>query len=282
VVKALLLSLLMIVCVATGDARADERLPAGYVLDIVLEGADAAEKNVIVRDGGELPARLMMPLHAGDVLFLRDPRSALSVELGSGETVQLGGQLTRYRVEGEIATGDSTWGVLTAIADVFAGEGEQAPENMVSKGGAPKVPMSVRGTNFVTARESYWLSWEGGKAPYTVSLSRAGNETILASGIPGTEGAFAVAGPLMPKEKFTLVLRDAEQQKVQIRFTIAEALPDVPSSGGPLVMAARLTAVDDGAWTIEAAQVLVGGSSAAANALAKKIAAGWRLQNPPQ
>ena len=280
--KAFLLSLLMIACLAPGVAGADEPVPAGYVLDIALEGADAAEKTVIVRDGAELAARIMMPLHAGDVVFLRDPQSALSIELGSGETVRLGGQLTRYRVEGEIATGDSTWGVLTAIAGVFAGEDEQAPENMVSKGGAPKVPMAVRGTNFVTARPAYWLGWEGGKAPYSVVLLRDGTETPLAAGIAGTEGTFAIAGPLKPREKFTLVLRDAEQQKVQVRLTIAEALPEVPASGGPLVMAARLTAVDDGAWTIEAAQILSAGSSDAARALAGKIAAGWRLQNPPQ
>lgn len=272
----------MIACLAPGAACADEPVPAGYVMDIALVGADAAEKTVIVRDGGELPAKLMMPLHAGDVVFLRDPQSALSIELGSGETVRLGSQLTRYRVEGEIATGDSTWGVLTAIAGVFAGEDEQAPENMVSKGGAPKVLMAVRGTNFVTARPAYWLGWEGGKAPYTVALLRDGTETPLASGITGMEGTFAIAGPLKPKEKFALVLRDAEQQKVQVRLTIAEALPDIPATGGPLVVSARLTALDDGAWSIEAAQILAGSPSAAAKALAEKIAAGWRLQDPPQ
>jgi len=37
-VKAFLLSLLMILCLAPGVAGAEERLPAGYVLDIALEG----------------------------------------------------------------------------------------------------------------------------------------------------------------------------------------------------------------------------------------------------
>ena len=136
--KAFLLSLLMIACLAPCLAAADERLPAGYVLDITLEGADAAEKTVIVRDASELPAKLMMPLYEGDVVFLRDPKSTLSIELGSGETVQLGSMLPRYRVEGQIATGDSTWGVLTAIAGVFAGEGEQAPKTWCPKAGRRK------------------------------------------------------------------------------------------------------------------------------------------------
>ena len=250
--------------------------PSGYVVEIALAGADAKAGTVVVRDGKEIPAKLMMPLFDGDVVFLRDVNSRIGLELGDGRTLELGGGLTRFALDGEIDTGDSTWGILGAIGAVFAGEGEQAPENMAAKGGSLKVPMAVRANRIAVERRSLWLGWQGGTAPYAVVLEKPGGEETLASGIAAE--ALELALPQSAGERFTLSLRDSAGERVQLRIRRVGRLPDgARTIKGALATAAWLTAQDDGAWTIEAAQMLRTQNTGAAAALLDRIAAGWRL-----
>ncbi len=265
-------------------AVAGDRTPAGYVTEISLSGEDAAAKTVIVRDGGEIAAKLMMPVYDGDIVFLREAASRIVLETGGGMTVRIGGSVMRFAVTGELDTGDSTWGIIAAIGGVFSGDDEPAPENMVSKGGTLKMPMASRGSNMVLkSRQALWLGWEGGTAPFTVSLAGEGGETRLAAELSGTEAEIVL--PAAVKERFTLVVRDAEQQKVQVRLRLAERLPEgappaSASAAGTLALAAWLTGQGEGTWRIEAAQMLHGSTAAAAPALLDKIRTGWRYSAP--
>lgn len=282
-VKALLLSVLMIF-VGALVAVAEDIVPAGYVTSVALVGEDATAKTVIVRDGAELPARIMMPVFAEDIVFLRDAGSRIIIETGDGKKVEVGGSVMRFTVTGEIDTGDGTWGIISAIGGVFAGDEEPAPENMVSKGGTLKMPVAVRGTNILLkGRRTLWLGWEGGKAPFTVSLAGESGETIMAERLASSETEITL--PDKVGGKFTLVLRDAEQQKVQLRFRFADALPEnapqsVDTIADVLARAAWLTGQGDGAWSIEAAQLLKANGSEAAQALLGKITGGWRYAAP--
>jgi hypothetical protein len=279
-VKLLLFSLLIIVFGA-GHAMAADRTPAGYVMEMSLAGEDATAKTVIVRDGGEIAAKLMMPVFDGDIVFLRDAASRLGLEMGDGKAVQVGGSVMRFTVRGELNTGDSTWGIIAAIGSVFAGEDEPAPENMVSKGGTLKMPMAIRGTNLVLkGRRTLWLGWEGGKAPFSINLAAVGGETELDTGISGNGAEIAL--PDDANDKLTLVVRDAEQQKVQVKLRFAGALPEggppeTASTTGNLALAAWLTGQDDGAWSIEAAQRLRDIQTDASSLLIDKIRTGWRF-----
>jgi hypothetical protein len=275
--RHLVFSLLIILGFAS-LARADDAAPAAYVVDLALQGEDASESKVVVRDGAEIAAKLMMPLKSGDVVFLRDSGSSMILELGDGEQVTLGESLSRYEVKGEIGTNDDGWSILTAVAGVFGDEGEQAPENMVSKGGAVLVPMAVRGSNLITARDKLWLGWTGGKAPYAVLLNSEGRETVFAKDITGLSAEIEVAssfGGTLP-ERFSLVVVDAEQQRAPLRFRV---VPDLPAGApkGLIQEAAWLTAQDNGAWTIEAAQRLTSSPTGAAWSLREKIREGWRF-----
>lgn len=274
--KALLLSLLMIVSGA-GAAAAADKTPAGYITDIVLTGADEAAKTVVVRDGVEIAGKLMMPLYAGDVVFIREPASAVGIETGAGKQVTLGADLRRYPVDGQIDTGDSAWGILGAISEVFAGEGGQAPENMVSKGGDLKMAAIVRGTNMIaTGRKVLWLGWDGGTAPYAVSLAGGSGERVLARDVAGLSAEVAL--PEGAGQRFTLIVRDARQQAVKIKIKVVEAAPGASgqSMAKRLAAAARLTGEGKGEWSLEAAQQLNDLKNGAASALLDKVRTGWR------
>jgi hypothetical protein len=281
--KAFLLSVLMMSAMVS-PSGAGGGTPAGYVTDLSLTGADAAARTVVVRDGAEIQAKLMMPLYAGDVVFIREPASSVGVEVGNGEVVTLGADLRRYAVEGEIDTGDSTWGILGAISDVFAGEGDQPPENMVSKGGDLKMPMAIRGANMIQAgRKSLWLGWDGGTAPYTVSLEDEAGAVVLASDVAGLSADVEL--PAAVGKRFTLAVRDARRQVVQLRVRRSEEVPGVASRAGSpaqlIASAALLTAEGKGEWSLEAAQMLRQNRNGAAAALLEKMRTGWRYESKP-
>ncbi len=277
--KALLISLLTILMVPMALAAAPQA-PAGYLVSIKLAGEDAAVKTVVVRDGTELAGKLMMPLFEGDVVFVRDPASAVGIELGDGTTMTLGQGVARFEMKGEIDTGDGTWGILSAIGGVFADEDQQAPENMAAKGASLKMPMAVRGTNLLSRdRKSLWLTWEGGKAPFAVSLETASGETPLLADVSSNSAAVPIE--TVKAEKFTLIIRDAEQQKLPLRFRLAAQLPaglPVTGSSQASLLAAAAWLSGHKGWSIEAAQVLQAAGTDAALALRDKIAGGWTYQ----
>ena len=277
--KAILLSLLMILMTAVGVA-AGERTPAGYLVSLKLTGEDATAKTVVMRDGVELAGKLMMPLYDGDAVFVRDPQSSIGVELGDATTVTLGQGLARYQLKGEIDTGDGAFGILSAIGGVFSGGAEPAPENMAAKGASIKMPMAEHGANMILAgRQNLWLAWEGGKAPFSVSMPSDGGETQLMKDVQ--QQSVSVPITAVTGKKFTVILRDNEGQKLQLRFRRTAALPDgLPVSGTSqaslLAKAAWLTSQKG--WSIEAAQMLHESGTDAAAALRDRIVSGWTYE----
>lgn len=276
--------LAMAVMVLSGAVRAEET-PAGYVVAVTLAGEDASAKTAVVRQGKELPAKLMMPVFAGDVVFLRDAASRIALELGQGNTVEVGGSLARYNVEGEIPTGDDAWSIFKAIGTVLAGDGEEIPENMAAKGDEAelKMPLAVHGANFIVVGErNLWLAWTGGKAPFLVTLTQDGKETVL----PKSDSREANIS-VKPGKRFSVAIADAGHQVVPVRFRMRDSLPSMPeelrkAAPGPaadaLILSAWLLTQDDGAWAVEAAQALHTRAPAdqAAAALLERVIAGWK------
>ena len=277
-----ILSLVMALLVLTlPAAKSQAQAPSAFVVSVSLAGEDVARKTSVVRAGAELPARIMMPLVAGDIVFVRDPASRIEIEGGDGTVTVVGGEILRFEVTGEIDTGDSTWGILTAIGGVLGGGDELPPETMASRGGTPKVAMARRGINRLMAgRRTLWLGWQNGTAPFTIMLEGSGQETVLAQAI-SAQDAMVRLPDVMP-ERFSLSIRDALGQRDVIRFGFGGSLPPLPASAatGQLSQIAdvvRLTSLDDGAWTIEAAQQLKAMDAPAADAVLERIAGGWRL-----
>lgn|GEM_PF-2201546 len=261
--------------------------PAGYIVSMTLAGEDVSAKTAVVRAGKELPPKLMMPVYAGDVVFLRDKASAISLELGDGSTVAIGGTVLRYNVQGEIPTGDDAWSVLTAIGTVLAGGEEVAPVNMVSKGdGDPlAVPLAVRGTNFVPQNtKQLWLSWAGGTGPFTLTI-KVGEAEWATQTVKDREATFTI-----PKDgdgRFSVVIADSGHERMTVRFRAQKDVPQLPTkikasapgkTAGLLLRAAWLSEQAKGSWRVTAAQQLHAAKNAAAAELLVKLEQGWKLQ----
>jgi hypothetical protein len=261
--------------------------PAGYVVAVSLAGDDAAAKTAVVRMGKEIPAKLMMPVYSGDVVFLRDPLSRVSLELGGGETVDVGGNLARYNVSGEIPTGDDAWSVLTAIGEVLSGDTEEIPENMASKGDEKSltVPLAVHGPNFIAKGErKLWIAWRGGAGPFTVTAKTAAMDTS----VPKTNAHdIEIPVPAGAGERLVVTIRDSGGQAATLRFRLQEAAPELPESLGKaspghsanaLLTAAWLASLDNGSWAVEAAQILhaQADKDQAAAALLARMVKGWK------
>ncbi len=265
-------------------ARA-EQTPAGYVVAVSLSGEDATAKTAVVREGTELPPKLMMPVYSGDVVFVRDPASLVRLELGGGETVNIGNTLLRYNVSGEIPTGDDAWSVLTAIAGILSGEEDAVPENMVSKGDSLTVPLAVHGTNLIAkAERKLWLAWQGGTGPFRVTAKFGAAEIPL----PATDAReIEVPVPAEAGERLAITIRDSTRQTATVQFRLRDATPELPGnlevafpgpSANTLVTAAWLASLDKGAWAVEAAQILHARAEKdqAAAALLARMVRGWK------
>jgi hypothetical protein len=270
---------------ATPALAQDGKTPAGYVVAIALAGGD---KTAIVRDGRELVPKLMMPLYAGDIVFVRDPASRIDLEIGAGEQVAVEAP-ARYEVKGEIPTGEDAWSVIQAVAGILGGgETEEIPENMVAKGGGGelKMPMAVRGPNFlVKGGRKLWLAWTGGTAPFKLIVDVDGRAQPF-TGIGSRE--FELQIPAQSVDRFNVTIRDSAGGTARVVFRFRNALPEMPreiKDAGPgesvdaLLLAAWLTTLHEGDWSVEAAQILrrrAGGDPAAA-ALLDRIVRGWKV-----
>lgn len=182
-VRILLSVLLMLI--GQGPALAESSSPAAFVVNAELVGRDRVIGTSLIRQGAELPVRIMTPLLDGDVVFIRDPRSRIEIEGDDGDVVVVDARTMRLDIRGRIDTGDSAWAMLAAIAGVIGGStGDMPPENMVSRGGSPMVPLSIRGTNLLpTGRHELWLPWTGGTAPFTITLLAQDRESWLPGGL---------------------------------------------------------------------------------------------------
>ena len=290
--KIALLSAAALVTVFAHVPAFAEKALAGYILSIDLQGADKTEKTAILREGEEpLVPKLMMPLYEDDVVFLRDPGSRIEIEGSDGTPKSISGKNARYKLSGEVATGDDAWSLFTAVAGVIGGEEEQAiPDNMASRGDENKleIPMAVRGPNFITTdTRNLWLAWSGGKGPYKVIVDVDGRAKTHDK-IRIQEFEFETPPP--ETKRFTVTIKDSEGRIATVVLRYRNGLP-VPNEGfkgklpegdvKDLVYAAWMTGLHEGDWSIGAAQILrsLPADNTEAKLLLAKIVAGWKYQD---
>jgi hypothetical protein len=268
-----------------------EQVPAGYIMSIDLHGEDQSAKTAILREGKELTPKLMMPLYEKDVVFLRDPESKIAIETGGGEAKEVTGKDARFEVTGEVETGDDAWSLIAAVAGVIGGEEEEAvPDNMASRGDENelKIPMAVRGPNFITTdMDKMWLAWSGGKAPYKVIVDVDGRAKSYDK-IRLQEIEFE--SPPDEAKRFTVTVKDSEGRIANVVMRYRNSLP-TPNEGfkgelpggdaKDIAYAAWMTSLHEGDWTIGAAQLLraLPDDNTQAKLLLAKIVEGWKYQD---
>ena len=200
--------------VAAGPAMA--AAPAGYVVEADLPGGEGS--GAVIRDGQEVPVKLLMPVFDGDVVFVRGGAGRIVLELGAAETVVIGPEMPRLEVRGEIATGDDTWSLISALAEALSGESAEAPDNLAARGDATSIVVAAagRGRNLLPrGLGEVGLEWSGGTGPYRISLEGPAGKTLLAE----TAEARAVL-PLASAvdEKFAITIEDSRSVSRRLRF----------------------------------------------------------------
>lgn len=267
---------------------AADREAVAHVVEVELAGEDLAKGTVIVREGAEHKPQIWMPLYDGDIVFVRDPKSRVLVDYGEGGRIEVGGKAMRVTVSAETAHGGETWGLITAIGSLLAGEeDEEVPANLISKGddGALQVPGANRTpNNLLRGDQPVWVAWSGGKTPFIVKLEVSGKETVLT---PSSDREVRFDIPADAGQRLALIITDAEKRNVRVPFRLRDKLPAAPSDVlaesapdglSPALLAAWLAGQDDGAWRIEAARMLRNdaGGKAEFKRLANALLAGWR------
>ena len=268
---------------------AASREAVAHIVEVELAGEDLAKGTVIVREGAEQKPQIWMPLYDGDIVFVRDPKSHVLVDYGAGGRVEIGDKAMRVRVSAETAHGGETWGLITAIGSLLAGEeDEEVPANLISKGeeGALMVPGANRTpNNLVRGEAPVWAAWSGGAAPFSVTLEAGGKASVLTA---GSEREVRFEIPKNAGSRLTLTITDAGKRSVRVPFRLRDKLPAPPSDVvaqaapdglAPALLAAWLANQDDGAWRLEAARMLRNevGSKAEFKRLSDALLAGGGL-----
>lgn len=289
--KLVLLPFAAFVALAAAVPAMAEPVPAGYIVSIDLHGEDRTAKSVVLREGDDQLAKLMMPLYQKDVIVLLDPESTIEIEVNGGEPKEITGKIGRFEVTGEVPTGDDVWSMMAGVFGVIGGEEEQAvPDNMASRGDENelKIPMAVKGPNFVAKdTRKMWLAWSGGKGPYKVIVDvdgRAKNYDKI------REQDFEFETPPEDAKRFTVTVKDSQGRIANVVMRYRDALP-VPNEGfkgklpggdaKDLAYAAWMTSLHEGDWTIGAAQLLrsLPADNKEAKLLLAKIVEGWKYED---
>lgn len=245
---------------AAASAQAQDVRPAGYIMAYELKGADAEKGTVVVRKGAELQPKLLMPIYDGDSVFIRDETSKITLSLAREGNLVVSGKLMRKDVAGEMASGDDSFTIIEQIVAILAGRGDDDSFSvLVSKGTetgeAIKVPLAVRGRNYILASgEPIRLAWSGGEAPFSVKVGTGNTLTQDAREIVITADALAAS-------KFAVTIIDAKKRNLRIVFEVKKALPSIPAkikardTNGEIA-AVWLAGRANGAWRLEAVRQL--------------------------
>jgi hypothetical protein len=269
-------------------ALASDREPVAHIVEIDLQGEDVVNGTVIVREGTELKPTIWMPLYDRDIVFVRDPKSRVLIDYGTGGRAEVGQARMRLEISAETAHGGDNWGIISALGELLSGEeGEQVPTNLVSKGddGTLSVPIANRTPNYVLRSGlPVWIEWSGGAEPFTVTLEADGKILPLAE---TKDRLVSFNLPEDGGQRIVLKIVDAMKRSVRVSLRVKDATPSAPTDLAsdttspellPALTAAWLARQDDGAWRIEAARLLRNSqdSNAALKRIGDALFAGWR------
>ena len=251
--------LLLMLGLSASGAWAETVRPAGYIMAYELKGADAAKGTVVVRDGKELPPKLLMPLYNDDSVFIRDELSRITLTLAKEGSLVVSGKLMRKEIAGEMPSGDDGFDVIKQIADILFGHGDDDSLSvLVAKGGDElKAPMVIRGRNkIVKSSGPLVVGWQGA-GPFAVLIEQGlGGKAIL-------QAAREIEVPLatIKGSRFAVIVTDARKHKLRIAFELHDGAPKAPNevtardNRGELE-AVWLAAQQNGAWRFEAVRRL--------------------------
>jgi hypothetical protein len=232
----------------------------------------------IVRGGVDLPAG-NADLQACDIVVLRDPQATVRILLANYQRVQLDANVPAGRIKvpcGEKARwSDKPLAVLRIVAGLATATAPATSSQLLERGVLTRTEMSPRLSvpalgNYhpmlVAGERSLYVTWEGGVAPYTVTLAPYGGGTAVVE--QSNIKAKAVRLPKVRLEPGRYVLEVLGSDKYGIKddaVTVVEVskLPDppkalidarLPKADHELLYAYYLEGWGNGEWTLEALQ----------------------------
>jgi hypothetical protein len=257
VLKRFFCAVLLMVSGLSIPVLAQDARPAGYIMAYDLKGADAQAGTVVVRDGKELPPKLLMPLYDDDSVFIRNETSKVMLSLARDGNFVVSGKIMRKEVAGEMPSGDDGFDIIEQIAEILFGGGEDDSLSvLVAKGGDElHAPMAVRQRNYVLREgKPVQVTWTGGDGPFTVRIDQG-----QGGGKEVTQTTRMIEVPLttISGNRFAVVVTDANKRRLRIAFGIRTAPPKAPEKvkareNSGEVEAVWLSAQQNGAWRFEA------------------------------
>jgi hypothetical protein len=151
------------------------------------------------------------------------------------------------------------------------GRGVENPEPCFNKTGMTNVPTQFQIPIFSGDREklgagkrSIFVSWKGGVPPFSVSLTDAKTNQVIAAKNSDLCTAHLPSADLMPQKKYNLIVTDAKGvSEEEDEILVVEAAPSMPAEllkaglsedTRRIYFATWLTTLGDGEWTFEAQQ----------------------------
>jgi hypothetical protein len=251
-----LAALLGLAALLAGPAAAK---PAGYIVSWTPDEGAIAERAAVLRNGDRLTPTLLMPLQPGDSVAVEDGATTVYVEGAGRKLAAADSKNGGVAVTGELTLADEAVSLAARLEAALARPAAVPPAGS----GGLAVPMAFDGQNFLVADGGpVYLAWSGGEAPYSLIFDIDGRRKELAT---TQERQIGFDIPALPRNRFSVVIKDRKRERVRVDFHIRQQLPAVPDAiaqapvspeFGDLLVKAWLAQRLDGMWRTHVIRLL--------------------------
>lgn len=142
-----------------------------------------AQAVIVTRKGQFLKAEEMMRLQPGDVVKVTDDKSSVRILLGSGAIKKIAKAQSPFTVAGKESGGSFLSNLMGEVKNMLVASADQTEAvAMMTRGRSHQLKMLAAGAeeNLVLAgTKTLTIDWQGGSAPYDVSLLNEESEKPL-------------------------------------------------------------------------------------------------------
>lgn len=232
---------------------------------------------VLTRGGDQAQLTAFSPLCQGDVLSLKTASEIVTLGIaGSSGPNEISGP-TKFTV-GAAQTGAES--ISAVIEDRLLPLGGRTIGQGLGRAADPfefgLLDLETETTRVKAGNRPLWVGWNGGKAPFVLTILGPTDEAIVTTTVTGHDTVLPATS--FPPGHYTISVKDSLERVRQTGFEAVTDVPavapvDVPSwmgaDSGAMLTSFCLAAVDPYTWSFEAAQEL---SAAPDTGLDKKMA----------
>ncbi len=195
---------------------------------------------IISRNGNFMQAKEMMRLKAGDVVKVLDEKSSLRLLLGSGKIKSISRDSSPYRIAGKQKGSSFLANLMGEVKKMLVASADETEAvAMMTRGRSRQLAMLAAGAdeNLVPAGAApLTIGWQGGKAPFRISLTRGDDEKPLMfkAGLLATQMTFDpanIGSRELGAGEYQLLLEDGDEKspsssEIDLLLVEKEELPE--------------------------------------------------------